>query len=175
MPELQHQTLTTSVMDIFTPANPTSPAWSGVTAIGRPIYGNGNGTFAVGDMYSNTGSAMNPGGLADGGFGGWSLVTIYSSPETKGHQLYLYDKMTAVPSGTSSDPTVISEQISGFFVPDQITGETDSDNVTKLTVFVGEGDVSYGSDYVAFIPPDSSTEHTLWDSVNISPSGQRLE
>ena len=41
------------------------------------VYGDGNGDYTVGNMYSDTKSFMNPGLLADSGYAGWSLVIIY--------------------------------------------------------------------------------------------------
>lgn len=82
---------------------------------------------------------------------GWSLVIIYTSPETLGHQLYLYDIKNPKfkfffgwfdnadfdndgnPGGT----------ISGFLVPAKIPGET---LAGRITVFVGEGDAGYTGD-----------------------------
>jgi len=80
---------------------------------------------------------------------GWSLIIIYSSPETKGHQLYLYDignpsfHLTfAWGPGGISNPDFDGDgnpggHISGFLTPEPIGGE---DIAAKLTVFVGEGD-----------------------------------
>lgn len=80
---------------------------------------------------------------------GWSLVTIYSSPETLGHKLYLYDienpdfdfffgwhnnvdfDNDGSPGGT----------ISGFLVPNKGDDET---LAGRITVFVGEGDAGTG-------------------------------
>lgn len=131
----------------------------------NPVYGNGNGTFTVGGVYSDTQSVQHLGKLADAGYGGWSLVTVYSSPETKGHQLYLFDRFRSVPNQDNGGPMVISESIGGFIVPDQISGETLSDDVARLTIFAGEGDVGLTGDYVAFVPQGSSTENKLWDGI----------
>ena len=119
----------------------------GVNLTANPsVYGNGNGTYAVGDAYADTQSDMyNSPALADAGYGGWSLIIIYSSPETLGHQLYIYNLPPnfpkSVPNQTNGGPTVISEPISGFIVPDKISGERNNDDVAKMTVFVGEGDI----------------------------------
>ncbi len=143
---------------------------NGANLLATPtVYGNGNGTYAVGDMYSDTQSVQHSGKLADSGYGGWSLVIIYSSSASTGHYLCLYDKLRSVPNADGSNPYVISEPIGGFIVPEKITGETDSDDVAKLTIFVGEGDVGLYStnnkEYVAFVPQGSSTEHVLWDGI----------
>jgi len=63
---------------------------------------------------------------------GWSLIIIYSSPETKGHQLYLFDDFHYV-----GLDTLLEFPISGFLAPDPTAG-------SHLTYFVGEGDDHYG-------------------------------
>jgi len=69
-------------------------------------------------------------------YAGWSLLIIYSSPETKGHQLYLFDTFRYV----GLDTQVIFE-INNFLAPDDTTG-------SHLTYFVGEGDDHYDNDYI---------------------------
>jgi hypothetical protein len=131
-----------------------------------PIYGNGKGTYTVGDVYASNKSVMNPGYLGDSSYAGWSLLIVYSSPDTKGHQLYLYEDMTSVPyQQPNGSPTVITKPLSGFIVPQKITGETDAG---RLTVFVGEGDLALVNDYVAFISQHDTIEHKLWDGVDCS-------
>jgi len=76
-------------------------------------------------------------------YGGWSLVIIYSSPETKGHQLYAYgiqtDDFTFVNGQASGgDKEIIN--VSGFLAPDDTSG-------SRLTCFVGEGDSIYGCNH----------------------------
>ena len=106
---------------------------------------------------------------------GWSLIIIYSSPETTGHQLYLYD--IGNPSfdltyawGPSNPPSGIDNpdfdgdgepggHISGFLVPEPIAGE---DIAAKLTVFVGEGD--------SFITGDQLKVNGYAMSNAVSPS-----
>ena len=97
-------------------------------------------------------------------YAGWSIIIVYSSPETLGHQLYLYDTFMYAPStgqtsmgyGTTSsrgsdidltgNTTGPGGTISGFLVPQPIPGET---NAAKLTCFVGEGDWCYSGDFIA--------------------------
>ena len=69
-------------------------------------------------------------------YAGWSLLIIYSSPETKGHQLYLFDEFRYV-----GLDTLLTFPISGFLTPDDTTG-------SHLTYFVGEGDNHYDNDYI---------------------------
>ncbi len=101
---------------------------------------------------------------------GWSLLIIYTSPETKGHQLYLYDIQNpdfeffeawhtnpdfdgdGEPGGT----------ISGFLVPEPIEGETFAG---KITVFVGEGDESPDGDYFIVNDTDMSNSESPADNV----------
>lgn len=73
-------------------------------------------------------------------YAGWSLVIIYSSPETKGHQLYIYGVQTgdfAFINGQATNGEEVNIPISGFLAPDNTTG-------SHLTCFVGEGDDQYG-------------------------------
>jgi hypothetical protein len=149
----------------------------------------GNATYDVGPasgfILGDTGNEWS--------YAGWSLIIIYTSPETKGHQLYLYDKFTYAPCtgqsgygansqhGSDIDPTGNTQGpggiISGFIVPQQIPGETDA---ATLTAFVGEGDWCYDGDFLAFnapsqywsnpwsIPdPDSTHPWKLWDGINL--------
>ena len=69
-------------------------------------------------------------------YAGWSLIIIYSSPETKGHQLYLFDDFHYVGQYVTLD-----FPISGFLAPDPTAG-------SHLTYFVGEGDDHYTGDYI---------------------------
>jgi len=83
-------------------------------------------------------------------YAGWSLVIIYSSPETKGHQLYLYDIATpgfTFVLGWHDNPDFDGDgeeggMISGFIAPDEVIYE---EYAARLTCFVGEGDE--GGDY----------------------------
>jgi hypothetical protein len=101
---------------------------------------------------------------------GWSLVVIYSSPATLGHQLYLYGlypygrfthafDYTNVDFDADGNP---GGTISGFIVPERIW---DDDlgawevNAAKISVFVGEGDDFINGDYLAF----NGTK--LWDGT----------
>jgi len=73
-------------------------------------------------------------------YAGWSLVIIYSNPETKGHQLYIYGVQTGdfgFVNGQASGGEELEIPISGFLAPSDTTG-------SRLTCFVGEGDSHYG-------------------------------
>jgi hypothetical protein len=114
---------------------------------------------------------------------GWSLIIIYSSQATLGHQLYIYDQFTHafdyddVDFDADSNPGP-GGTISGFIVPDPIQGEV---NAAKITIMVGEGDdwiaggSGYAGDFVAFNAPlsyrtppriparDIPNSYKLWD------------
>jgi len=108
---------------------------------------------------------------------GWSLIIIYSNPQTQiKNQLYLYDitnpsfefKEAWGPAGIH-EPDFDADgtpggKVSGFLVPDRVDGE---DNVAKMTCFVGEGDVGITGDYFKVEGP-SGTEAKLWDGINCS-------
>ena len=111
----------------------------------------GNGEYTVGDVDADTGDEWS--------YAGWSLIIIYTSAETKGHQLYLYDDFTYV----DNDET-LEFPISGFLVPDPVEGE---ENAATLTCFVGEGDDYYDWDYLKFNGTslsDGRTTSDVWNS-----------
>ena len=111
----------------------------------------GNGTYTVGGVDGDTGDEWS--------FAGWSLIIIYSSPETEGHQLYLYDKFLYCGSYENLDFDGDGQPggtISGFYVPQPITGEA---NAATMTCFVTEGDDYYNGDYIAL----NGTK--LWDGT----------
>jgi len=118
---------------------------------------------------------------------GWSLVIIYSSPETQGHQLYLYDIKNpaftfkeSYPEGESvSNPDFDGDgnpggKISGFLVPEKIEGEV---NAARITCFVGEGDERLKGDYFNVTGPSGTSEslpdgtgadlNTVWNSKSV--------
>jgi Tfp pilus assembly protein PilX len=126
------------------------------------IYGNGNGTYTVGGVYSDTHSVQHPGAFGDSAFAGWSLVIIYNNSTTLGHQLYLFDEFESIPN--NSGHNVIN--ISGFITPQQGT-ELGSSAAVRLTAFFGEGDKQLYPDWVAFINQRQTTsnEYLMWDGV----------
>ena len=107
---------------------------------------------------------------------GWSLVTIYTSPDTLGHELYLYDNF--IGSGYTPDSGGVNVDfdrdgqpggiVSGFVVPDKIEGEL---NAAKLTCFVTEGDSVVGNDYMEIKGTAGSTYKKLWDGTITTGSG----
>lgn len=125
----------------------------------------GNGTYTVGDVDGDIDQEIS--------YAGWSLILIYSSPETKGHQLYLYDdfiysgQYTNVDFDQDGNP---GGSISGFLVPEQITGET---NAARLTCFVCEGDDYYNGDYMQFngtALSDGQSSDDVWNSWSVGMS-----
>jgi hypothetical protein len=127
---------------------------------------NGHATYyAVGDL-GDTGTNTNAYQLSHAG---WSLVTVFTGPETLGHQLYLYDNFFG--SGNSSSGIHVvwngdgtsNGNITGFVVPQQIQGEV---NAAKLTCFVTEGDEQLTGDYIAM----NGTK--LWDGVNCTDNSK---
>jgi hypothetical protein len=130
-------------------------------------------------------------------YAGWSLVIIYSSPATQGHQLYLYDIrypnfkfVESFPTGAyGPNPDFDGDgspggKVSGFIVPQRVqkpdgTWET---NAARITCFVGEGDETKYGDYFKFKGQTSSQTNLLdgtgaaanncWNSKSlVLPSG----
>jgi hypothetical protein len=104
---------------------------------------------------------------------GWSLIIIYTSPETYGHQLYLYDIQNPGFDFTEawhSNPDFDGDgedggEVSGFIVPEPVEGEV---NAAKLTVFVGEGDSTITPEYMVVNDVElsnvESPYHNVWNS-----------
>jgi hypothetical protein len=115
-------------------------------------------------------------------YAGWSLVIIYSTPDMKGHQLYLYDiknpnfkfveSYPLSPYGSNPDFDGDGNpggKVSGFLVPQQITGET---NAARITCFVGEGDKGKTGDSFKVTGPSGNWAYlldgvtgTVWNDV----------
>ncbi len=132
----------------------------------------GNAKYTVGSLSGDTGNQWS--------YAGWSIIIIYTSPATQGHQLYLYDKFIYANDDTDIDfdnDGKYGGTITGFIVPQQIPGEV---NAAKLTAFVGEGDACWTGDFLAFNAPagywSSPTSnpwsipgsYKLWDGTNSS-------
>jgi hypothetical protein len=117
----------------------------------------GNATYTVGGVNATYGSS------SEIAYAGWSLVIVYTSPETSGHQLYLYDQFRrSNNSGDRNGGGSLVFPIGGFLVPERIQGETLDADAAKLTAFVVEGDEYYGGDYLAL----NGTK--LWDGMTSS-------
>lgn len=129
-------------------------------------YHTGNGEYTVGNVAADTGDYWS--------YAGWSLVIIFSSPETAGHQLYLFDKFAFSGGDENLDFDDDGEpggDISGFVVPEPVEGEV---NAAKLTCFVGEGDDIYDGDYLTFngtnLSDGAGDLDDVWDSQSIGMS-----
>ena len=129
----------------------------------NPVYGIGNGVYDVAGVYADS---LEADGVTYGSasFAGWSLVIIYSSTNSLGHQLYLYDLKNTFRSVPATPANAQTQQITGFIVPQPVSGDTAA---ARLTIFVGEGDIQITGDYVAIVNQRDSTEHYLWDGVTL--------
>jgi hypothetical protein len=130
-----------------------------------------NARYTVGGVTGTTGDNWS--------YAGWSLILIYTSPSTKGHQLYLFDRFLYCDHHTDLDYDRNGQpggKITGFYVPRKVSGEV---NAATITAFVGEGDQSWSGDFLSINAPDSYASHPqdipdsykLWDGVSCSASG----
>jgi hypothetical protein len=143
------------------------------------IESNGAGTYTLGHWTEGNEYDLYPSGSTDyplatpaqkmgpwGGYGsryqwtyaGWSLIIIYNSSQTEGHQLYLFPDLRYVAVATT-----LEFPISGFLVPDPVA---DEEIAAHMTCFVGDGDEHYSGDYIALKDQDN-TEHPLSDGVTV--------
>jgi len=110
---------------------------SGTFTLGHVLEGSGYDFYGGGTTgYPLATPALSTATQYQWTYAGWSLLIIYSSPETKGHQLYLFDTFHYVGLNT-----LLDFSISNFLAPDDTTG-------SHLTYFVGEGDDHYDHDYI---------------------------
>ncbi|MFC1918051.1 hypothetical protein ACFLXH_05320, partial [Chloroflexota bacterium] len=130
------------------------------------ICNTGNAKYTVGGVDADTGEYRS--------YAGWSIIIVYSSPETAGHQLYLFDTFAANPGQKNLDFDFDGEpggDITGFVVPEAIEGE---DVAATLTCFVGEGDSAYSGDYMLFNETELSDgaggTNNVWDSESVGMS-----
>ncbi len=131
--------------------------------------GHGNATYTVGDV-EGTDDAD-----SQWAYAGWSLIIVYSSPETQRHQLYLFDLATGDFRYIAPNGPGISFPISGFLVPDPITdpdtGEIIEETAATITCFLGDGDDYYSGDFIAINAPEGlegpeiPNSYKLWDSI----------
>ena len=120
----------------------------------------GIATYTVGNVDATLGI---DGGDYQLAHAGWSLILIYTSLQTTGHQLYLFDRFTYADDYSDLDFDRDGNpggDISGFMVPERVEiNGVPEENVAKLTVFVGEGDEWIEDDFIAFQAPDE-----YWDN-----------
>lgn len=138
----------------------------------------GNGKYTVGNVGADKATASN----WESSYAGWSLIIIYSSPETNGHQLYLFDNMmTSIDDSNvnwDGDPdNTPGGTISGFLVPNPVPGETIA---AKFTAFIGEGDDWYEGDYLQFngtTLTDGTAGGTtdVWNALSIGMSAEGVD
>lgn len=149
----------TALVRAFSPS-PTNPPTN------RPGIAN----YTVGGVDGTLGHNNPAGNETQLSHAGWSLIIIYSSPETLGHQLYIYDRFTHAfdyddVDFDEDDNPGPGGDISGFIVPEPIEDEITLP-AAKITIMVGEGDdwiaggnrPGYGyypGDFVAFNAPSS--------------------
>jgi hypothetical protein len=134
---------------------------------------NGHGKYWVKGDLGDTGTSTT---YYQQAHAGWSMVSIFTSPDTLGHELYLYDNF--IGSGYTSDSAGINVDfdrdgqpggtISGFVVPDKIAGEL---NAAKLSCFVTEGDSVVGNDYLEIKGTAATAYKKLWDGTITTGSG----
>ncbi len=137
-------------------------------------YRPGNAVYTVGDVFGDAAGTGTVSPYEEWAYAGWSLVIIYTSPETAGHRMYLYDNLVYCDSSTNLDFDADGQPggtITGFLVPEMITGEGPTDNAAKITCFVCEGDDEYDGDFIALNAPDNdppasiSDAYKLWDGT----------
>lgn len=132
----------------------------------------GNGEYTVEGVLADTGAHWS--------YAGWSLIIIYSSPETAGRQFFLFDTFAFCNTNVNLDFDFDGEPggtISGFIVPEPIEGET---NAAKLTCFVGEGDNPWYTDFIAFNAPEEywsnpmtmPDQYKLWDNISTTANSE---
>jgi Tfp pilus assembly protein PilX len=130
----------------------------------------GNGTYTLGGVTGVTGNQWS--------YAGWSLVIIYQSPDTKGHQLYLYDTFIYAHNNTDIDFDKDGQPggtISGFLVPQPVTGEV---NAATLTAFVGEGDQVWTGDYLKFnltALSDGFSTNNVWNGRSLGMTADGVD
>ncbi len=132
----------------------------------------GNGTYTVGGVDAYIANQFS--------YAGWSLVIIYTSAETQGHMLFLYDTMRISVDDANTDFDGDGQPgggISGFLVPQPVSGEV---NAAKITAFVGEGDSWYSGDSLRFngTKLDDGTAggtDNVWNSSSAGMSAQGVD
>jgi hypothetical protein len=114
-------------------------AWS--LMVGRELYQwkeSHSGETIIDWTNYPLGSPRDPDGYQDEwSYAGWSAVVIYTSPQTKGHQLYIYDTFRYCDNAQTLNFT-----IKNFLAPQDVLYDPAA---ARMTCFVGEGDVIYGA------------------------------
>jgi hypothetical protein len=133
----------------------------------------GNATYTVGGVDATSDASD------EWAYAGWSLIIIYESVDTQGHQLYLYDTFLYCNHYTDLDFDEDGDDggtISGFLVPDPIPGE---EIAARITCFVGEGDDWYEGDYFQFngtkLDDGTSSLNDVWNGRSIGMSAEGVD
>ena len=106
-------------------------------------------------------------------YAGWSIIIIYSSPETAGHQLYLYDTFVWAQVDDNFDWDGDGEpggSIGGFVIPEPSEDLEEYPNAATLTCFVAEGDDWMNGDQLVFNEEplsDGFSSNDVWNSKSI--------
>jgi hypothetical protein len=87
-------------------------------------------------------------------YAAWSIIVVYTSPATLGHQLYRFDDFYY-----GDEYSILPKTISGFVVPNI----TDGSDAAKITCFVGEGDGAYTGDSIKV---NGTTLSDTWNPSN---------
>ncbi|MFC1902214.1 hypothetical protein ACFLX3_04740, partial [Chloroflexota bacterium] len=131
----------------------------------------GNGIYTAGGVDGDTGEHWS--------YAGWSLIVVYSSPETAGHQLYLFDTFAWAQEDENVDFDSDGEpggDIEGFFIPDPPEDLVTYPNAATLTCFVAEGDDWVNGDKLIFNEftgnplSDGFDPNDVWNSKSVGMS-----
>jgi hypothetical protein len=137
----------------------------------------GNYEYTVGDISGDTGEYIS--------YAGWSLIIIYSSPNTAGRYIYLrdiHDIFAFNPGGINLDfdsDGLGGGDVIGFLFPEPVRdkfGTILDPTAAKITCFVGEGDDIYTGDTLiitgqqsgisANLYNDDSPSNNVWNSAS---------
>lgn len=88
-------------------------------------------------------------------YAAWSVIIVYSSPTSKGHQLYIYDEFRYC-----DEYETLTFLIRGFLAPGDVASDPEA---ARISCFVGEGDEPYRNDKIKIINQDGVTYKYLSD------------
>ena len=134
---------------------------SGESVVGYTLYPLGSTRDGNKSDLLQSGYWENSGSQDEWAYSAWSVVIIYSSPSTKGHQLYMYDTFRYC----DMDQTLIFT-ISGFLAPQDVL---DDPEAARLTCFLAEGDEIYSGDSIKvndvyLSDPPTNPWNNVWNS-----------
>jgi hypothetical protein len=116
----------------------------------------GNYKYTVGGVQATTSNELS--------YAGWSIIIVYSSPDTAGHYLYLRDIFSYTSGHQDLDfdnDGIGGGDVSGFIIPEPLRdrfGVIQDPVCAHLTAFVGEGDWCYSGDFIALNAPEEYRE-----------------